>query len=173
MVIIKILLCLAFLVAINISDVKEYKIKNKIVLPMLIAGLILGIIAKNFTDCIFGMLLPLILFPFYALKMLGAGDVKALCAIGAVVGLESSAMTLIFTFLSGGVIAVIFLIIRSNFINRMKYLFGYLKMCFLTKSIQKYDFGGSSEGYFRFSYAITAGTILMFVNEYVNVVNLI
>lgn len=171
--VLKILLSLAFLVAINISDVKEYKIKNKIILPMLVAGLILGIITKSFADCILGMLLPLILFPLYALKMLGAGDVKALCAIGAVVGLENSAMTLIFTFISGGIIAVVFLLVRSNFVSRMKYFFGYLKMCFYTKSIQKYDFGGSSKGYFRFAYAITAGTILMFVNEYVNIVNLI
>lgn len=173
MMVLKSLLSLTFLAAINISDVKEYKIKNKIVLPMLIAGLILGIITNNFTDCIFGMLLPLVLLPLYALRMLGAGDVKALCAIGVVVGLESSANTLIFTFLSGGVAAVVFFVIRGNFINRMKYFFGYLKMCFTTRSIQKYEFGGSGKGYFRFAYAITAGTILMLVNEYVNIVNLI
>lgn len=173
MIVLKILVCFAFLVAITISDVKEYKIKNKIILPMLIAGLILGVITKNITDCMFGMLLPLVLLPLYVLKMLGAGDVKALCAIGAVVGFEKIAMTLIFTFISGGIIAFVFLLVCNNFIDRMKYFYGYLKMCFFTKSIQKYDFGGNDKGYFRFAYAITAGTILMFINEYINVVSLI
>ncbi len=167
---IKVILCLAFLTVINITDIKEYKIKNKIVLPVAAIGLIIGLISNMLTDSILGMVLPLILFPLYALNMLGAGDIKALCAIGAVVGLKASAMTLIFTFISGGIIALGFMICRLNFLERIKYLWTYIKTCFWTKKLQKYDFGGGQNGHFRFSYAITLGTILMFVNEYLHII---
>lgn len=168
--VIKILICMVFLIAINITDIKEYKIKNKIVLPMIVIGLAIGLIGNTITDSIMGMLLPLVLFPLFALKMLGAGDIKALCAIGAVVGLKASVMTLILTFLSGGLIALGFMICRSNFLNRMRYLWGYIKLCFLTKRLQRYDFGGGQNGHFRFAYAIALGTVLMFVNEYLHII---
>ena len=75
---IKIFICAAFLVLINITDIKGFKIKNKVVLPTIILGLIYGLICNGFLDSIHGMLIPLVLFPLYALRMLGAGDVKAL-----------------------------------------------------------------------------------------------
>ncbi|MBO4898405.1 MAG: prepilin peptidase [Clostridia bacterium] len=159
------IICIVFVLLICITDIKEYKIKNKYILPVIILGLTLGIVKKTFTDNLFGMLLPLILFPLYALKMLGAGDVKALCAIGSVVGLKSSAILLVFTLISGGVIALGFIIFNSNFKERMKYFYNYLKSCIITLSIQKYEFGGNNKSYFRFAYAIAAGTVLMLINR--------
>lgn len=168
----KMLILAGFLLAINITDFKEFKIKNKIVLPVVILGLILGFIHKTFFDSLLGLLFPLILFPLFALKMLGAGDIKALCAIGAVVGLKMSLLTVIFTFLCGGIIAVGFMVVNANFLSRIKYFWNYLKMCFATRTLQKYDFGGYNKSYFRFAYAITAGTIFTFVNEYIHIITL-
>ena len=168
--VIKILIIAGFLLAINITDFKEFKIKNKIVLPVVILGLILGFINKAFFDSLSGLLFPLILFPLFALKMLGAGDIKALCAIGAVVGLKMSILTVMYSFLCGGIIAVGFMVINANFLSRMKYFWNYLKICFATRSLQKYNFGGGDKSYFRFAYAVTAGTILTFVNEYIHII---
>ena len=139
-------------------------------MPAIIVGLVYGLICSKFLDSLYGMLIPLVLFPLYALKMLGAGDVKALCAIGAVVGFKLSIMTMLLTFVSGGIIAVIFIICNKNFKERFKYLFTYLKMCFFSKQILKYDFGGGQRSYFRFSYAITAGTILAIVNNHLCII---
>lgn len=163
---IRMLICLVFLIAINITDHKRYKIKNRDILITLLAGLVLGAISHTFGGSICGMLLPLVLFPLFAVKMLGAGDVKALCAIGAVVGFKMSAMTLILSFISGGIIALGFMLINKNFIARIKYLIQYLKKCFIMRKLEKYNFGGDGKSHFRFSYAITAGTVLAFVNYY-------
>jgi len=167
--VLKIVLLLVFLVSINITDYKEYKIKNKNIVPLLLAGLILSIFSGSFIDSIYGMLIPLVLFPFYALRMLGAGDVKALCAIGAVVGFRASLYTMAFSFISGGIIAIIFTVVNRNFRERMKYLFSYLKLCFFSRKVQQYGFGGGTKSYFRFSYAISAGTVLMLINEYLHI----
>lgn len=160
----KYIICSVFLVAINYCDIKYYKIKNSLVLPLIVIGFIFGIINGNILDCVYGMLIPLVLFPLYALRMLGAGDVKALCALGAVFGFNMSIQIMIFTMISGGIIALIFMLCNKNFIERFKYLFKYLKMCFLTRKLLKYDFGGEEKSYFRFSYAIITGTVLAVIN---------
>lgn len=166
----KIIICIAFLIAINITDIKGFRIKNKVVLPTIIIGLIYGIICNNFLDSIYGMLIPLALFPLYALKMLGAGDVKALCALGSVLGFNLSVMTMLLTFVSGGAIALGFMLFNKNFIKRFKNLFNYLKMMFFMKKIEQYNYGGGEKSYFRFSFAITAGTILAIVNNYLCII---
>jgi len=167
---IKILICALFLVLINITDIKGFKIKNKVVLPTTIIGLIYGIICNSFLDSVHGMLIPLVLFPLYALKMLGAGDVKALCAIGAVLGFKLSVMTMLLTFVAGGVIALGFMLYNKNFVERFKNLFQYVKMSLFMRKMEKYNYGGSEKSYFRFSYAITAGTILAIVNYYMCII---
>ncbi len=167
---IKILICAVFLVLINITDIKGFKIKNKVVLPTIILGLAYGLICSSFLDSLYGMLIPLVLFPLYALKMLGAGDVKALCAIGAVLGFKLSVMTMLLTFISGGVIALGFMLFNKNFVERFKNLFNYLKMSFFMRKMDKYNYGGSEKSYFRFSFAITTGTILAIVNHYLCII---
>lgn len=168
--IVKILICAVFLVAINITDIKGFKIKNKVVVPAIVAGLAYGIICDSFSDSLYGMLIPLVLFPLYALKMLGAGDVKALCAIGSVLGFRLSVMTMLLTFVSGGVIALGFMLVHKNFTERFKNLFNYLKVSFLMRKPDKYDFGGGKNSCFRFSFAITAGTVLAIANNYLCVI---
>lgn len=114
-------------------------------------------------NSIFATLLPVILlFVLYALRMLGAGDIKLFSAIGAVMGLEFVLYTLAFSFISGGIIAILLMAIRKNGRTRLLYLGHYLKKCFLTFSLLPYsDFQDKSDGSkFRFAYAVTCGTIL-------------
>lgn len=168
--IIRIIICVSFLILINITDIRGFKIKNKVVLPMIIVGLVYGLVCRTFLDCLYGMLIPLVLFPLYALQMLGAGDVKALCAIGAALGFKLSVMTMLLTFVSGGVIALGFMLFNRNFLERFKNLFHYLKMSFFMRKMDKYNYGGGEKSYFRFSYAITAGTALAIVNYYLCII---
>lgn len=168
--IIKMILCAIFLFLINMTDIKGFKIKNKVVFPTIIIGLIYALICHSFLDGLYGMLIPLVLFPLYALKMLGAGDVKALCAIGAVLGFKLSVMTMLLTFISGGIIALGFMLFHKNFVARFQNLFRYFKNIFLMGKIEQYNYGGSEKSYFRFSFAITAGTILAIVNYYLCII---
>ena len=168
--IVKIIICAVFLILINITDIKGFKIKNKVVFPVTVIGLLYGLLCSNFLTCLCGMLIPLILFPLYALKMLGAGDVKALCAIGSLLGFKLSVMTMLLTFISGGVIALCFMLLNRNFLDRFKNLFRYFKVSVFMRTIDTYDYGGGEKSYFRFSYAITAGTILAIANDYFSVI---
>ncbi len=159
-----------FAAVITVSDFKTYKIKNKCVLAALSVGLILGIVSGNIGASLGGMAFPLVLFPLYVLRMLGAGDVKALCAIGAILGFHDSVRNLLFTFLAGGAIGIVFLVVNKNGLSRFRYLWNYLKSCFLTGRIEKYDFGGGEKSYFRFAYAIVGGLILTALNNWLNII---
>lgn len=152
-------LCAAFLILITVTDVRSYRIKNSVVLVFAIAGLIIRAIRGDFLSGLLGMLLPLVLFPLFALRMLGAGDIKALCALGAMLGLRLCAWMLVFTFVSGGVIALLFMLFQKNAKERITYFIQYLRSCFLERRLRNYDFGGSGKSYFRFAYAIACGVL--------------
>ena len=71
-----------------INDIKAYKIKNTLILSFIAAGMATNLAMGGFPKLIYsvtGTTVPLILlFILYALKMLGAGDIKLFCAIGAI-----------------------------------------------------------------------------------------
>ncbi len=151
--------CGAVIAAANYSDIKSYKIKNKLVLAALTTGLLLAAVfdRENFLLYLGGAALPLILFPLFAARMLGAGDIKLLCGLGSLLGFKGAGKLLIFTFISGGVIALAVMILRKNGFMRLKTFFMYLKTCFITGKLEKYDSAG---GRFRFSFCITSGFIV-------------
>lgn len=71
------------------TDYKERKIKNSIVYPLMVFGLIVSIVERGAKGALFslgGMLIALVLFPFYLAGGIGAGDIKLFMAIGAVKG---------------------------------------------------------------------------------------
>lgn len=154
------------------TDYKLYKIKNYIIFPFLVIGIITNLISSQvngFFDSIFGIIVPVIvLMILFILRMLGAGDIKLFSAIGSIMGLTFVIKTMILSFLAGGVISLILILIRKNGIVRIKYLISYLKLCIMTFSIQSYtEFDDKSDGAkFRFSYAIMLGTILNLVFIY-------
>lgn len=162
--------CGIFLIAANYTDFVGYKIKNVIILPLVIIGLILGLYRGDICDSLLGMIIPLILIPLYALRMLGAGDIKALCAIGAALGMKKSIEVLIFTFICGGILAVIFMVVSKNGKERFKNLFRWITQCICLRKAESYNFGGGEKSYFRFSYAITLGFAFTVFNSYFNII---
>jgi prepilin peptidase CpaA len=149
-----------------ISDIKTQKIKNIIVLPFIAAGLVINLIlsgGRGLLDSFAGALIPaVILFVFYALKMLGAGDIKLFCAAGAIMGTEFVLYMMAYSFITGGIIALVIILVRKNAAERMKTFFTYLKHSLLTMSLKPYtdDIGSDRSSVFRFSYAVTAGTLI-------------
>jgi len=70
---------------------------------------------RGLLDSLLGIIVPfLLLIVLYALRMLGAGDVKLFSAIGAVLGVRAALWIMAYSFLAGGVIALIILIINRN-----------------------------------------------------------
>lgn len=154
---------LLFLAVIN--DIKENKIKNKVILPFLLLGLITNFIMDGkigVKNSLIAILIPfLTLFLFYVLGMLGAGDIKFFCAIGSIMGIEFIIYSMAYSFIIGGVIAIIIMLSRKNGIDRFKYFFSYIKGVLLTLSISPYtNFQDKSDGgKFPFAIAIAIGTM--------------
>lgn len=147
------------------SDIKGYRIRNKLTFSFMLAGLgtnlILGGI-KGVSEALLGILVPFVLLILlYALRLLGAGDVKLFCALGAILGYSDVLKVMVYSFIAGGVIASIILLIRKNAKERILHFINYLKYSMLTFSLQPYtDFDNKDGGKFRFAYAVASGGII-------------
>lgn len=154
------------LTAAVLQDLGSYRIRNITSVIGLAAGLIINLILEGSEGLLLSIIAACIPFIFlivlFALRMLGAGDIKLFCAIGAVMGIRFILLAMVFSFLSGGIIAIILIIIRGNYSERLRHLAEYIKTCFLTRSFQPYsDPGNKSNGSkFHFSIAIAAGCII-------------
>lgn len=148
------------------TDAKENKIKNKLLLPILILGILSSVITGGFNgllDSIIGIVLPFFaLYILYALNMFGAGDVKLFCTIGAIMGYKFVINNFIYSILVGGIVAVFVLIFSKKFITNMKNFFIYIGSIFLTKNIVAYGENDSSRK-LPFAIIIFIGTILQLV----------
>ena len=118
-ILIVILICL-------ITDLRERKIYNKVVLPAAAAGIILNTAHQGLPGLrtsITGLLAGVLIFivPF-ALGGLGAGDVKLLGAVGALKGPLFALYTALATALIGGVIAILVLLWQSRLLSTLKRL---------------------------------------------------
>jgi prepilin peptidase CpaA len=147
------------------GDIHNYRISNLTVALGLAAGLLLNFIFNGIEGLAWSILasiLPaVLLIILFALRMLGAGDIKLFCAIGAIMGVQFVLYTMAFSFLAGGIMAICIMLFRGNFKQRLKHIAIYLKTCFLTRTFMPYtDFGDKSDGAkFHFSLAIAAGCI--------------
>ncbi len=171
------LVVLGLLIVISlISDFRTYKIKNSITFSFIFIGIGIGIYENvlkegRFFEGIFeggrfsiiAVLLPVILLlPLFALRMLGAGDIKLFSAIGAIMGTGFVLKAMMYSFFAGGIIALLTMLFRRNLKGRLIYFFNYLQRCFLSASIMHYtDLKDKSDGAkLRFTYAIAVGTMM-------------
>ena len=148
-----------------ISDIKFYKIRNKVTLTFMSAGLITGFFiqgCRGVLNSFFGIIIPFILlFVFYALRMLGAGDIKLFCALGAIFGWKYIIVIIAYSFIAGGIIAIALMAKRRNARARFRHFCEYFKMVFLLQSFRPYtEFEDKEDkGKFRFAYAVFVGTL--------------
>lgn len=152
-----------------ICDIKTYKINNVITISFALIGAATNFFLKGSGGLVYSLLgwcVPVgVLFILFALRMLGAGDIKLFGAIGAVMGYKFALYSIMYSFLFGGVIAVAILITRKNSKERLKHLRLYLKSCFLSFRLLDYtDFEDKSRNdKFHFSYAVLLGTLLQLI----------
>ncbi|KNY25075.1 A24 family peptidase [Pseudobacteroides cellulosolvens] len=153
------------------NDIRSFKIKNLITYPAVIFGIVINTYfygIHGLKDTIIAVFIPIIvLFIFFTLRMLGAGDIKLYCAIGAIMGCKFVAVCLVYSFLVGGFISVTILLLRKNVLQRFKILFNYIKATIVLMKVDKYqDFTNDKNGLFRFSYAVLGGTIISLVDMF-------
>jgi prepilin peptidase CpaA len=152
-----------------ISDFRTYKIKNSITYSFMLVGLAANLAmegSKGMMLSLQGIILPVAgLLVLYMTRIIGAGDIKLLGAVGAIMGAGFALYAMVYSFICGGVIASLLILIRRNGVERFKYLFSYLKGCLiLLKPLQYTDFTDKQGGEkFHFSIAVALGTAAAFI----------
>lgn len=156
----------------TIKDVKMYQVPNTIIAIGLISGLISNLIdygMEGITVWCFGVMTPLILLiMFFALRMIGAGDVKLFMVIGGFIGSILVLKSIFIAFILGAIMSVIKLYKSYNFYIRINYLKEYLFNIIKTKKFEEY-YNLKKDGYqsvIPFTVAITGGVFLTILNEY-------
>ncbi|HLK19073.1 MAG TPA: A24 family peptidase [Bryobacteraceae bacterium] len=121
-VIIQIVLVLVVAIA-AVYDIRFRRIPNWLVLSGLVLGLGINTFLARWEGArasLLGFILAfLVYFPLYLLRGMGAGDVKLMAAIGALVGPANWFGIFVLSGLLGGVFAVLFLVARGKLRNAL------------------------------------------------------
>lgn len=161
---------LAILILICVfTDIRRRKILNIITLPSIILGIILN--SYFATDHLTGMLFGLkgmffgflIFFIPFALRALGAGDVKMLGMIGAFWGADKVIWTGLYSALAGGLLSLLFMAIdRSTFKPVKNYLKNFVFAFIYRANLPAPEKKGINKRYFPYSVAILIGTLFVY-----------
>lgn len=100
------------------TDIKSRRIPNYLTGPAILAGLLLHASLDGWrgllTSLAAGLICGIIFLVFYLAGGMGAGDVKLITAVGCIAGLSSIAYLLILTSIAGGVMGIVFALMRGK-----------------------------------------------------------
>src|ERR1700759_1380323 len=115
-----ILLFIALALAITsaVFDVQQRRIPNRLTYPGIVSGFVLrGFLLgwKGLLSSVEGfLLLGGVMFLFYAVRAMGAGDVKLMAAVGSLVGPMHGFVILLATAICGGILAIVYALYRGR-----------------------------------------------------------
>ena len=174
-------LLLLLVAASGFFDLKERKIPNKITFTGILIGILFNIITGGWTgllQSILGMFAGLAIFflPF-VMGGMGAGDVKLMGAIGALMGWEFSLMTALYSALVGGVMVIIHLLytgelretIKKMLYSLIKLLLQFVSRLGYNETVFKVHKKFSKNGqdykkiYIPYGVAIAGGAVLVLI----------
>ncbi|WP_318503659.1 A24 family peptidase [Bacillus sp. T3] len=155
-----------------VTDIRKRRIFNIVTIPAIFIGLVYYTITIGWDGFLLsgkGFLvgLGLLLIP-YLMGGMGAGDVKLMAAIGALMGPEFTLYSFIYTALLGGIIALIIIIKSKGLLNLIKSWWYILKSIFFKIVFLKNDLGEivyhknkstASNIAFPYGVAIVLGTV--------------
>ena len=101
-----------------VYDIRFRRIPNWLSLTMVALGLVLNLALQGtpgIVTSLIGLLVAsLIYFPLYLLRAMGAGDVKLMAAVGAVVGVRNWFFVFVFSIVIGAVLGLLALLARGR-----------------------------------------------------------
>lgn len=108
---VRLIALLALLAVAVLIDVRTHKIPNNFI----ILGVLIGISSSalpggiGFVDAIGGLALGgAMMMPLYALRAMGAGDVKLMACAGTLMGIKATFVAAMYAFAIGGALAILF-----------------------------------------------------------------
>jgi prepilin peptidase CpaA len=117
------LIALALAIIAAVFDVRQRRIPNRLTYPGIVLGLVLrGVLLRGgrfglngLGSAVAGLLLAGgVMFLFYAVRAMGAGDVKLMAAVGSLVGPGHAVVVLLATAICGGVMAIGYAVYRGQ-----------------------------------------------------------
>lgn len=166
----------ALLLAAAWSDITSRRIPNRVVFSGACIGVLLNVVlpegfgftsalpgAIGFWKALTGMGLGLAIFlPFYAVRAMGAGDVKLMAMVGAFLGPNATIEAIVMVFLTGGVITACVLLRKRAFgrlIGNLQTRIAQLFLRVMVADVPKAA-ATASIGRLPFGAAIAIGSIL-------------
>lgn len=157
--------CLIFSLYNNWTDWREGRVHNRTSVLMALLGLAWWCYDAGWRGLgasVAGGIVMFVLFPLFALRMLGAGDVKALMGTGFLLGFPAAVSALVYSLLGGGAAACCVLLLRRRGRERLGRLWTYFKNCWLLKKTLPYAQElGEGEGGFHFTFGISLGLLTL------------
>lgn len=153
------------------TDLREQKIKNKVSVPLALLGVLTNLVftGVGWVNSLWGIVLPFaIFFPFFYLRMFRAGDIKAMMAVGAIMGYRFVGNAIFFIFGVGLLVSVFKMILYRNAKERLGNLGRYFLLFFQTLRLTPYEASGAYDksAHFPFSIAIAGGCLLNLAAEH-------
>jgi prepilin peptidase CpaA len=160
---------MSLLVVAAICDVRTGRIPNWLVFGGAAYGLIYNALFPMFPRDI-GILFALgglvvglgVLLPMYALRAMGAGDVKLMAMVGAFLGASATLSAALATFIAGGVLAIAVAVCTgtvARIVRNVAMMFKGTMLTFATGVGGLTVHGGPSAGKMPYGVAIATGTI--------------
>lgn len=116
---------------------------------------------QGIIDFAAGGILPiLLLFPLFLFRMLGAGDIKLLSALGGFLGCRGILLVLAFSFLWGGLLSAGFLLVCKNGRERLCFLGNYVRDYLRTGIRTPYRQKGRQAEHIHFTIPILLGMLM-------------
>ncbi|NWL90450.1 MULTISPECIES: A24 family peptidase [unclassified Paenibacillus] len=155
--------CLVMLIAAFITDIRSMKIPNKITL----SGFMIGLVYHAATGGIEGILFAMkgaaaglgLMFLMYLLRAVGGGDVKLFGAIGAWLGVSLTLSILMYSILAAGVLGMILLLLRQEFIIRIRNVMHSLFGILILHSLSPVQAGARKQLQMPFMLAVLPGAL--------------
>lgn len=123
-------------------DLKDASVDNGWILFSFIMGFLLQIMEKGMKGGILfltGAAVPVILLGvLFVFRMLGAGDIKLLCALGGLMGPRTVMECIVYSLLAGAGISLAILISTGGIRQRILYLYQYMNEFYCTGEIRPY-----------------------------------
>ena len=158
-------LLLAILISAAVIDMKQHRLPNTLTVSAAILGFSFQYVLHGWTgvlDGVAGFFTGLLLLlPFYAIRWMGAGDVKLMAAIGTFLGWPETALAMGLSLGAGSVTAFVILALKGGLLDYLR-RYGLMLKCLLFTGQFAYvgpNEGDASTATFPFGLAIALGSL--------------
>ncbi len=125
-----------------ITDFKNYKVPNALIINGILMGFLFNGLYGNAGSCVdafLGMIFPAVIFMcLYHWSMIGAGDIKLFMVCGSFLGTKGTLKVIVWSFIIGAVLSLLLLIKNRNLFQRLNFFTTYLKRVWRLKQLDTY-----------------------------------